>query len=164
MDVHSNEVRSYNMSQIKGTGTKPEMFVRKELHKLGFRFTIDSRNNKKLPGKPDLVFPKYNLCLFVHGCFWHKHEGCRHSIIPKSKRIWWEDKLNKNQQRDRFALLQLNKLNWRVFVVWECALKTRALKGQTISTLADLIPTQDHLYVEISGIGKSTCCVNPLRF
>ena len=96
-DVHSPEVRSYNMSMIKGKNTKPEMVVRKYLHSHGFRFRL---HDKRLPGKPDIVLPKYKTVIMVHGCFWHGHEGCRYYIVPKTRTEWWLNKINRNKEVD----------------------------------------------------------------
>nr|WP_217988362.1 DNA mismatch endonuclease Vsr [Aliifodinibius salipaludis] len=96
-DVHEPEVRSYNMSQITGKDTKPEMMVRKFLHSNGFRYRL---HVKDLPGKPDLVLPKYNSVIFVHGCFWHAHENCEFFNIPKTRTEWWKEKLYGNKERD----------------------------------------------------------------
>ena len=97
-DVHEPETRSYNMSQIKGKDTKPEMIVRKFLHSNGFRYRL---HVKDLPGKPDLVLPKYNSVIFVHGCFWHAHEGCKYFKMPKSRIDYWKPKLLGNRERDK---------------------------------------------------------------
>ena len=96
-DVHSKEQRSYNMSQIKGKNTKPEMLVRKFLFSKGFRYRL---HIKDLPGKPDIVLPKYKTVIFIHGCFWHGHEGCKYSSIPKTRTEWWTEKINKNISND----------------------------------------------------------------
>jgi len=96
-DVHEPETRSYNMSQIKGKDTKPEMIVRKFLHSSGFRYRL---HVKDLPGKPDIVLSKYNTVIQVHGCFWHAHEGCKYFKIPQTRTEWWEEKLLRNRERD----------------------------------------------------------------
>ena len=119
-DVHEPEIRSYNMSQIKGKNTKPEILVRKFLFSKGFRYKL---HDKKLPGKPDLVFPKYNSVLFVHGCFWHGHEGCKYFVVPKTRTEWWLDKINGNKMKDAENMALLNKKGWNVVTVWECELK-----------------------------------------
>src|SRR5678816_647392 len=92
-DVHSKEIRSFNMSRIKGKDTKPEILVRKFLFSKGFRYKL---HVKSLPGKPDIVLPKYKTVIFVHGCFWHGHEGCKYYVVPKTKTEWWLDKINGN--------------------------------------------------------------------
>ncbi|MEN7547811.1 DNA mismatch endonuclease Vsr [Rapidithrix thailandica] len=119
-DVHKPVTRSYNMSRIKGKDTKPEMLVRKFLFSEGFRYRL---HDKKLPGKPDLVFPKYKTVVFIHGCFWHGHEGCKYFVVPKTRTEWWIDKINKNKQRDLVNIDLLFKEGWKVIIVWECELK-----------------------------------------
>ena len=119
-DVHSKEVRSYNMSRIKGKNTKPEMLVRKFLHKNGYRYRL---HVKGLPGKPDIVLPKYKTIIFVHGCFWHGHEGCKYYVVPKTRTEWWLNKLNTNIQKDINSKELLEKLGWNVLTIWECELK-----------------------------------------
>jgi len=120
VDVHSKEVRSYNMSRIKGKNTKPEMLVRRFLHKNGFRYRL---HVKDLPGKPDIVLPKYKTVIFVHGCFWHGHEGCRYYVVPKTRTEWWLNKLNTNIQNGINSKELLEKSGWNVLTIWECELK-----------------------------------------
>jgi len=96
-DVHEPEIRSYNMSRIKGKDTKPEMLVRKFLFSNGLRYRL---HDKKLPGKPDLVLTKYRIVIFVHGCFWHGHNGCKYYVIPKTRTKWWKEKIDGNIERD----------------------------------------------------------------
>ena len=119
-DVHSPAVRSYNMSRIKGKDTKPEIVLRKFLHSKGFRFRL---HYKGLPGKPDIVLAKYKTIIFVHGCFWHGHLGCKYFVIPKTRTIWWTEKINGNKQRDKENIAQLKKAGWRVVVIFECDLR-----------------------------------------
>jgi len=119
-DVHSKKVRSYNMSMIKGKNTKPEMLVRRFLFSNGFRYKL---HDKKLPGKPDLVFPKYKTVLFIHGCFWHGHEGCKYYVVPKTRTEWWLNKINRNKQKDAESILLLKQAGWKVLNIWECQLK-----------------------------------------
>ena len=119
-DTVSKEQRSRNMSLIRSTETKPEDFVRSILHRLGFRFR---KNLKTLPGKPDIVLPKYKTVIFVHGCFWHQHPECRRSTIPKSNTEYWIPKLNRNVERDVQHKEALEADDWKVFVVWECETK-----------------------------------------
>ena len=120
MDNHSKEVRSYNMSQIRSTGTKPEEIVCKYLFSKGLRYR---KNVKTLPGKPDIVFPKYKTVVFVNGCFWHGHQNCRYFVMPKSNTEYWESKINDNTARDKITYESLSKLGWNVLIVWECELK-----------------------------------------
>lgn len=111
------------MSRIRGKDTKPEMRLRRLLHALGLRYRLHVRD---LPGRPDLVFPKHRAVVFVHGCFWHGHSGCRIANQPKSNAAFWENKFKTNQARDARNLVQLEQAGWRVAVVWECELSSRA--------------------------------------
>jgi DNA mismatch endonuclease, patch repair protein len=120
MDVHEPEVRSYNMSCIKGKNTKPEMLVRKFLHAQGFRYRLHVNS---LPGSPDIVLPKYKTVLFINGCFWHGHKGCRYFVLPKTRTEWWLQKIKGTQKNDQLNSIQLNVLGWKVITVWECELK-----------------------------------------
>lgn len=110
------------MSGIRGKDTAPEMFVRRGLHRIGYRFRL---NNSDLPGRPDLKLTRYNAIIFVHGCYWHRHEGCRYATTPKSNADFWIAKLTRNAERDHEKEEQLRKMGWRVMVVWECALRKR---------------------------------------
>jgi DNA mismatch endonuclease (patch repair protein) len=130
-DVHEPEIRSYNMSQIKGKDTKPEILVRKFLFSKGFRYRL---HDKKLPGKPDIVFPKYNSVLFVHGCFWHGHEECKYFVVPKTRTEWWLDKINGNKRKDAKNAEMLKNEGWNVLTVWECELKP-IKREKTLSSL-----------------------------
>ena len=121
-DVHNKATRSYNMSQVKSKNTKPELLVRKYLHAQGFRYRL---NDKKLPGKPDIVLPKYKTVILVHGCFWHGHKNCKYATIPKTRTEWWTNKINYNQLNDKKAIALLKKDSWKVITVYECQLKTR---------------------------------------
>ena len=127
-DVHTKAQRSYNMSRIRSTNTKPEMLVRKFLHAQGFRYRL---HDKKLPGKPDIVLPKYKTVIFVHGCFWHGHEGCKYYVVPKTKTEWWLNKINTNKANDRRSVDVLKKEGWKVIEIWECDLK----KANTVQLL-----------------------------
>lgn len=133
MDVHDKETRSYNMSRIKGKDTKPEEIVRKYLFSKGFRYR---KNDKRLPGTPDIVFPKYKTAIFVNGCFWHGHKDCRYFVIPKTNTEFWLNKINANIERDRRKHNELKELGWKVIVVWECELKP-AIIGKTLENLTD---------------------------
>ncbi|MEI9958002.1 MAG: DNA mismatch endonuclease Vsr [Ferruginibacter sp.] len=130
-DVHTTAQRSFNMSRIKSKDTKPEMLVRKFLHAHGFRYRL---HNKKLPGKPDIVLPKYKTVIFVHGCFWHGHEGCKYYVVPKTRTEWWLNKINTNKSNDSKAVLALKKDGWKVIEIWECDLKRTAIQ-KTFSQL-----------------------------
>lgn len=123
-DVHSPKVRSYNMSQIRGKDTKPEELVRKYLFSQGFRYR---KNDSRLPGKPDIVLPKYRMVIFINGCFWHKHEGCRFFVWPKNNADFWRKKILSNVERDQRNYAELQQLGWNIIVVWECELKKELL-------------------------------------
>lgn len=140
-DVHDKATRSYNMSRIKSKNTKPEILVRKFLHAQGFRFRI---HDKKLPGKPDIVLPKYKTVIFVHGCFWHGHKNCRYFVMPKSKIEYWSTKIHRNQQNDKKAIKILKKDNWKIIIVYECELKKQKREktllklSQTLNKIKEL--------------------------
>jgi DNA mismatch endonuclease (patch repair protein) len=119
-DVHSKETRSYNMSRIRSKDTKPEMVVRKFLHKNGFRYRL---HVKDMPGKPDIVLPKYKTVIFIHGCFWHGHEGCKYASIPKTRAEWWAEKINRNIQNDANTEVALKVADWNIITIWQCQLK-----------------------------------------
>ena len=119
-DVHSKETRSYNMSRIKGKDTKPEMLVRKFLFAHGFRYRL---HDKKLPGKPDIVLPKHKAVIFVHGCFWHGHEGCKYFVVPRSRTDWWLSKISGNISNDNKKKSELRELGWNVITIWECDIR-----------------------------------------
>jgi len=120
MDCHTPEQRHYNMSQIHGKDTKPEVLVRKYLFNKGLRYR---KNDKHLPGHPDIVLPKYKTVIFVNGCFWHGHEGCKGYTIPKSNVEFWKNKIESNAKRDRKNWESLQKSGWKTIIVWECELK-----------------------------------------
>ena len=121
-DVVDKATRSRMMSGIQGKNTRPEMVLRRLLHAMGFRYRLYARG---LPGKPDLVFPKYRAVVFVHGCFWHRHPGCRYTTTPATRPEFWQEKFAGTVERDRRAIERLSEDGWRVAVVWECALKQR---------------------------------------
>ena len=120
MDVHDKKTRSYNMSQIKGKNTKPEEIVRKYLFAQGFRYR---KNDKKLPGTPDIVLPKYKTVIFVNGCFWHGHEGCKYFVWPQNNADFWKKKITDNIARDQTKHNLLRDQGWHVIIIWECELK-----------------------------------------
>lgn len=132
-DVHDKATRSYNMSQVKSKNTKPELLVRKYLHAQGFRYRL---NDKKLPGKPDIVLPKYKTVILVHGCFWHGHKNCKYATIPKTRTEWWTNKINYNQLNDKKAISLLKKDGWKVITVYECQLK-KLKRDKTLDKVAD---------------------------
>lgn len=124
MDVVDRATRSRMMSGIRGRDTKPEKQVRSFLHRAGLRFRLHA----PLPGKPDLVFPKHHAVVFVHGCFWHRHVGCRYATMPSSNAEFWQAKFDANVARDKRVARQLRKEGWRVFVVWACQIGERRLQ------------------------------------
>ena len=130
-DIHSKEVRSYNMSRIRSKDTAPEMLVRKYLHGLGYRYTL---HNKNLPGKPDMVLPKYRTIIFIHGCFWHGHKNCRYAAIPKTRTDWWRQKIETNKANDARCQKALKKSGWMIITVHGCDLKKDKLE-KTFSKL-----------------------------
>lgn len=137
MDVHDKKTRSYNMSRIRGKDTKPEEIVRKYLFAQGFRYR---KNDRCLPGKPDIVLPKYKTVVFVNGCFWHKHEGCKYFVWPKSNSEFWKEKIEGTAERDKNVTEELTKMGWSVLVVWECELKPD-VRERTLDLLCKRIRT-----------------------
>lgn len=131
MDVHSKETRSYNMSMIRGKDTKPEILVRKFLFHNGFRYR---KNVKDLPGKPDIVLPKYKTVIFVNGCFWHGHNDCKDSHIPKTNSEWWQQKINRTKERDKLHYEALTSSGWNVIILWDCCIKPKT-REETLSNL-----------------------------
>lgn len=131
-DVHTKEIRSYNMSMIRGKNTTPELIVRKFLHSKGFRFRL---HKNELPGKPDIVLSKYKTVIFVHGCFWHGHNNCKYFVIPKTRTNWWIHKIDRNRQNDKQNYYILKQTGWKIITVWECELKTNNA-ANTLSRLA----------------------------
>jgi DNA mismatch endonuclease (patch repair protein) len=134
-DVHSKEIRSFNMSKIKGKNTKPELLVRKFLFAKGLRYRL---HDKKLSGRPDIVLAKYKTVLFVNGCFWHGHQGCKYYAVPKTRTDWWLAKLNRNIIRDAENKKILTEHGWQVIEIWECTLKP-AVANYTLDTLLKTI-------------------------
>ena len=132
-DVHTPEQRSYNMSRIRSKNTKPEELVRKYLFSQGFRYR---KNDVRLPGKPDIVLPKYKTVIFVNGCFWHAHEGCKYFVWPKSNEEFWKNKITGNIRRDSDNYMKLEQMGWNVIVVWECQLK-KPIINETIEQLVN---------------------------
>ena len=123
------------MSRIRAKNTKPEVFVRSMLHRMGYRFRI---HLKGLPGKPDIVLPKYHTAIFVHGCFWHGHEGCKDFAPPKTRTEWWLNKINGNKKKDTENIAQLDRQGWQVIIIWECEL-TPDKREDTIKFLMDVL-------------------------
>lgn len=135
MDIHSKEVRSYNMSRIKGKNSKPEVLVRKYLFSEGFRYRI---NYKKLIGHPDIVLPKYRTAIFINGCFWHAHEGCPKFVFPKSNTEFWKTKFEQNKVRDEHQYNQLKNSGWQVIVIWTCQLTKENFQSEMLKLISKL--------------------------
>lgn len=131
MDKHTPEQRKRNMSAVKGKDTKPELLVRKLLHALGYRFRIQ---RKDLPGRPDIVLPRYKTAIFVNGCFWHRHEGCKYASTPSTNSEFWEKKFTANVERDARNYAALKALGWKVLIIWECEVK-EIVRSKTIPGL-----------------------------
>ena len=138
MDNRSKDVRSRNMSNIPSKNTKPEETVRKYLFANGFRYR---KNVSKLPGKPDIVLPKYKTVVLVNGCFWHGHEGCKYFVPPKTNTVFWNAKFKYNQDRDVRNCQKLSDLGWRVLIVWECEIRHGDVHDR-MSRLAEEIKNQ----------------------
>ena len=134
MDNHSKEVRSYNMSRIRSTGNKPEEIVRKYLFSQGFRYR---KNDKRYPGKPDIVLPKYKTVIFVHGCFWHMHD-CGRFVWPTSNEEYWKTKIARNIERDESNVTALKQAGWNVLVVWECELKKKSAQSRLEKLVSEI--------------------------
>lgn len=132
MDVLSREKRSQIMASVKSSDTKPEMLVRRYLHAHGFRYGL---HNRKLPGSPDIVLRKYKTVIFINGCFWHGHEGCKYYRLPKSNIEFWQTKLERNRQRDIETVKALKTKGWRVITIWECELRTFIQRSETLIQL-----------------------------
>jgi len=135
MDTFPKKIRSEIMSKVSSSDTKPELIVRKFLFSRGFRYR---KNDKKLPGKPDIVLPKYKTVIFVHGCFWHMHGNCKHADLPKSNVEYWTEKICRNVKRDLENHKQLAAAGWKIIVVWECELKG-SKRETTLLNLVDNI-------------------------
>ena len=131
-DSLTTERRSWNMARIRGRNTIPEKLVRSLLHRLGYRFSLHRRD---LPGKPDIVMARHQTVVFVHGCFWHLHAGCRYARIPKTRRLWWTEKLSGNTARDKRHRNALRHLGWRVLTVWECETEQPEKLGRRLKRL-----------------------------
>lgn len=141
MDILSKEQRHRCMASIRGRNTQPEVIVRKFLFSRGFRYRL---NNPRLPGHPDIVLRKYRTCIFVNGCFWHGHEGCKYYVVPKTNTKFWLDKINHNKARDREEQQLLAKLGWHCITVWECELKG----GRRNKTMESLAFTLNRIYLQ----------------
>jgi DNA mismatch endonuclease (patch repair protein) len=132
-DTLSKAERSERMSRIRGKDTKPELALRSAMHRLGFRFRL---HGASLPGRPDLVFPIYRTAVFVHGCFWHRHQGCKVATVPKSNTPFWTAKFSRTVERDGRTAKALEDMGWRVVTVWECDLRSKENAERTAEMLA----------------------------
>ena len=139
MDTISKSQRSYNMSRIRSRNTKPEIIVRQKLFSKGIRYRI---HVKDLPGKPDIVIKKYKVVIEIKGCFWHKHEGCKYSSIPKSNTKYWINKIKKNVERDVINLKKLEEKKFKVFLLWECEIKNTDILNEKLNQISEYIKTQ----------------------
>lgn len=149
MDSISKEARSNNMAKIRSRNTKPEMYIRSQLHKLGFRFNV----NYRLPyGKPDVYFPKKKVAIFVHGCFWHRHTGCKFCYTPKSNSEFWSKKFEINVARDQLVQKKLMDSNIRICIIWECSIKNMikevAEQNRILNSISQFIES-DQAFIEI---------------
>jgi DNA mismatch endonuclease (patch repair protein) len=131
-DVHDKNTRSYNMSRIRAKDTKPEILVRKFLFSKGYRYRL---HDKRLPGKPDIVLPKRKTVIFIHGCFWHGHKGCKYFVVPKTRTQWWLTKIVSNRNNDKRNMKLLRQEQWKVITIFECELKS----GKRDRTLSGLL-------------------------
>ncbi len=154
-DVHSPDIRSKNMRAIRSKDTAPELIVRRALHASGLRYSLHCKN---LPGTPDLVFRKYRSAVFIHGCFWHGHGGCRYFKLPQSRPEFWREKITRNTANDAAAIAALVSAGWRVAVVWECSLKQKKpdeMRGLVSRIFNWITSATDTGPVEFSSIGNS---------
>ena len=124
MDIVSQKTRSRMMAGIRNKNTRPEIIIRQKLHFLGFRFRLHRRIGK---ARPDLVLPRWNMCIFVHGCYWHRHEGCKLASVPKSNTEFWQAKFSQNVDRDKRNIAELEGFGWSVGIIWECSIRNNTL-------------------------------------
>ena len=148
MDILSKDQRHKNMAAIHSANTKPEMIVRKYLFSHGFRYRL---NHPRLPGRPDIVLRKYHTCIFVNGCFWHGHKGCKYYVIPKSNTEFWTNKINRNIARDERVQKELAQIGWHCITIWECDLKPQKRE----QTLISLEYTLNHIYLKDHTVSYS---------
>lgn len=141
-DIVSKAVRSRMMSNIRGKHTKPELAVRSHLHRAGFRFAL---HRSDLPGRPDIVLPKYRAVVFVHGCFWHRHAGCRFAYTPKTNTEFWMEKISGNVARDLKTEAALMELGWRVLTIWECEITPERLGALSEGIMPAELRRETHL-------------------
>jgi len=149
-DSLSKAKRSWNMGRIKGVNTKPEIIVRSELHKAGFRFRL---HQQSLPGKPDIVLPKFKSVVFVHGCFWHRHNRCKYAYIPKSRVEFWNNKFIENVRRDKKNQAALKQAGWKIFIIWECVIDNNDKLKECIKKIASALISQHQEIPSKKSIG-----------
>ena len=152
-DILTPQQRHHCMSRIRGKNTKPEILVRKGLHARGFRFRL---HNKKLPGSPDIVLPRYGVAIMVNGCFWHGHKGCRYATKPKTNIEFWETKIVRNRHRDEVTAAHLEALGWTVITVWECELRKNVGLHERLDALADEIVRAGQLKSQREALRRKT--------
>ena len=138
------EQRHKCMAAVKGKDTKPEMLVRRYIHAAGYRYGL---HNKKLPGKPDIVLRRLKTVIFIHGCFWHGHENCKYFRLPKTDVEFWQTKIARNRERDAHVMEQLQALGWRVIIVWECELKPKEKREETLKKLVHQLSLNNNAYL-----------------
>lgn len=136
MDIYSQKKRSEIMSKISGKDTKPEILVRKFLFSKGFRYRV---NDKQYPGSPDIVLPKFKTAIFIHGCFWHGHPGCKASRLPETRKEFWEKKINDTKLRDKRKIEALKKMGWNTIVIWQCEIKNTENRQKRLESLLEEI-------------------------
>ena len=144
-DNHSSEQRHKNMAAVHSASTKPELELRRALWGQGFRYRV---NDKRLPGKPDIVLPKYRTVIFVHGCFWHGHKNCRNYVIPKTNTDFWTAKIARNQERDQEVWRKLEAKGWSVIIVWECQLKKGVLEQTVTEVQSEILRNGQKYFME----------------
>ena len=152
VDIVDKKTRSLMMAGIRGKDTKPELVLRRALHARGYRYRL---HITEILGKPDLVLRKYSAVVFVHGCFWHRHSGCRYSTLPSTRRDFWQKKFDANVARDKFVSGSLLENGWRVAKVWECGLKSQKLVDISISKLTEWLYSNNP-QIEIGSMEFST--------
>ena len=148
-DIKSPEERSRNMAKIRSKDTKPEIWLRKKLFEKGYRYR---KNVNNVPGHPDIWLAKYDTAIFVHGCFWHRHQGCKYAYMPKSRIEFWQDKFRKNQERDRVVRAELEEVGVKMLVIWECTVKRMIKDSDTAADVMGMIDaflTADDSYIEL---------------
>jgi DNA mismatch endonuclease (patch repair protein) len=162
VDIVSEEQRSYMMSRVKGADTKPELFLRSLLHRHGLRFRVASPKNRRLPGRPDLVLAGRNTVLFANGCFWHAHPGCPANRMPRSRTEFWHRKLRRNRRRDLSNWRELDRMGWRIVVVWTCALRLASQRERLGPVLDDILRRTNSHY-SVAGTPAGNLSVRKLQ-